>query len=110
MTIDSVMRIKKKNDPQVFFRRIQIQNEKDKITKFIGAEIESESESELESDAELELKSELESDSNFVLNHRWLLTNFERVEKLIIILLTPSKSKLKPFLFMLICHFWGWQF
>ena len=53
----------KENDPQGFFRRIQIQNEKDKITKFIGAERESESEPELESDAELELKSELESDT-----------------------------------------------
>ena len=41
------MRTEKKDDPQVFFRRIQIQNEKDKITKFIGAELESELESEL---------------------------------------------------------------
>ena len=46
ITIDSVMRMEKK-----------------KMTKFIEAELESDSGSELESDIELELKSELESDT-----------------------------------------------
>ena len=54
------------------------------MTEFINAELES----ELESDTKLELKSELECDaqdcsvfthSNFVLNHRKLLTGFKRV-------------------------------
>ena len=52
------------------------------MSKFIEAELESESESELESEIELELKSELKSD-----------TDFERVEKLVVILLTLNKSK-----------------
>ena len=30
---------------------------------------------------------------NFVLNHGWLFTDFEQVEKLVVILLTPTKSK-----------------
>ena len=45
------------------FRRTQIQNEKDKITKVIKAELESDSESKLESDAELETNSVLQSHS-----------------------------------------------
>ena len=44
-------------------RRMQIQNGKNKTTKFIKAELESESQSELGSGIELELKSELESDT-----------------------------------------------
>ena len=43
-----------------FFRRMQIQNEKDKMTKFIEAELKSESESELKSDIELEFKPDTE--------------------------------------------------
>ena len=42
---------------------------------------------------------------NFVLNHRWLLTDFEQVEKLLVILLIPNKLKLSS-------HFavnsWAW--
>ena len=38
------------------------------MTKFIEAELESESEPELESDIELELKPETLNDCNFVLN------------------------------------------
>ena len=51
ITIDSVMRMKKKNHPQVYL-------EKCKYKSF-----ESESESELESDAELELRSDSEFDT-----------------------------------------------
>ena len=61
ISIDSVMRMKKMNYPQNLFRRIQIQNKKMKMSKFINAELESEL--ELESDTEVESKSELESDS-----------------------------------------------
>ena len=61
ITIDSVMRMEKKNYPQVYLEECKYRTKKTKMTKFIEAELESESESE--SDIELELKSELESDT-----------------------------------------------
>ena len=63
ITIDSVMRMEKKNYPQVYLEECKYRMKKTKMTKFIEAELESESESELESDIELELKSGLESDT-----------------------------------------------
>ena len=95
ISTDSVMRMEKKNYPHVYLEECKYKPKKIKITKFIDTELESESESESESDTELESKSELGSDTdgNFVLNHGWLLTDFERVEKLTVILLTPNKSK-----------------
>ena len=64
MTIDSVMRMEKKNYPQDYLEQCKYRRmKKTKMTKFIEAELESESESELESDIELELKSGLESDT-----------------------------------------------
>ena len=63
ITIDSVMRMEKKNYPQVYLEECKYRMKKTKMTKFIEAELESESESELESDIELKLKSELESDT-----------------------------------------------
>ena len=62
ITIDSVMRMEKKNYPQVYLEECKYRMKKTKMTKFIEAELESES--ELESDIELELKSELESDTD----------------------------------------------
>ena len=103
ITIDSVMRMEKKNYPQVYLEECKYKIKKTNMTNFIKAKLESESdsESELESDIELKLKSEVESDtdcnvfthSNFVLNHRWWLTDFKRVEKLLVIFLTLNKSK-----------------
>ena len=61
ITIDSVMRMEKKNYPQVYLEECKYRMKKTKMTKFIEAELESESESGLESD--IELKSELESDT-----------------------------------------------
>ena len=61
--IDSVMKMEKENYLQVYLEECKYIIKKTKMTKFIEAELESESESELESDAELEAKSELESDS-----------------------------------------------
>ena len=58
ITIDSVMRMKKKNYLQVYLKECKHRMKKRKMTKFIEAELESESESELESDIELELKSD----------------------------------------------------
>ena len=58
VTIDSVMRMKKKNYPQVHLEECKYKKKKTKISKFINTELESDSESELESDIELELKPE----------------------------------------------------
>ena len=61
IAIDSVMKIEKKNYPQVYLEECKYRMKKTKMVKFIEAELESES--GLESDIELELKSELESDT-----------------------------------------------
>ena len=66
ITIDSVMKMEKKNYPQVYLEEYKYRMKKTKMTEFIDAELESESESELESDIELELKSELESDTQLL--------------------------------------------
>ena len=50
ITIDSVMRMEKKNYLQVYLEECKYRMEKTKMTKFIEAELNSESESELESD------------------------------------------------------------
>ena len=60
ITIDSVMRMEKKNYPQVYLEECKYRMKKTKMTKFIEAELESQSESELQSDIELELKSDTE--------------------------------------------------
>ena len=54
ITIDSVMRMEKKNFPQVYLEECKYKPKKIKMTKFIDNELESES--ELESDTELESK------------------------------------------------------
>ena len=65
ITIDSVMRMEKKNHPQVYLEERKYKIKKTKMSKFINTELESESESEpeLESDTNLESKSKLVSDS-----------------------------------------------
>ena len=54
ITIDSVMRVEKKNYPQIYLEECRYKTKKTKMTKFINTvlESESESESELESDTE----------------------------------------------------------
>ena len=52
ITIDSIMRMEKKNYPQVYLRECKSRTKKTKMSKFIEAELESESVSELESDIE----------------------------------------------------------
>ena len=59
ITIDSVMKMEKKNYPQVYLEECKHKIKKTKITKFINTELESES----ESDIKLELKSESEPDT-----------------------------------------------
>ena len=61
ITIDSVMRMGKKNYLQVYLEECKYRTKKTKMIKFIEAELESESKSE--SDIELELKSELHSNT-----------------------------------------------
>ena len=61
ITVDSVIRMEKKNYPQVYLDEYKYKMKKTKNTKFINTELKSES--ELESDTELESKPELESDS-----------------------------------------------
>ena len=61
ITIDSVMRMKKMNYPQVYLEEYKYKIKKIKMSKFINTELESES--DLESDTDLDSKSELESDS-----------------------------------------------
>ena len=63
ITIYFVMRIEKRNYPQVYLEECKRRMKNTKMTIFIEVELESESESELQSDIELELKSELESDT-----------------------------------------------
>ena len=53
ITIDSVMRIEKKNYPQVYLEECKYKIKKTKMSNFIKAELESEPEPE--SDTELEL-------------------------------------------------------
>ena len=55
ITIDSIMRTVKENYPQVYLEECKYKMKKAKNTKFIEAELKSES--ELEPDIELELKS-----------------------------------------------------
>ena len=61
VTIDSVMRMGKKNYPQVYLEESKYKIKKTKMIKFINTHLDSES--ELESDTELKSKSELESDT-----------------------------------------------
>ena len=61
ITIDSIMRMGKKNYPQVYLEECKYRIKRTKMTEFIGAALKSESESE--SYIELELKSGLESDT-----------------------------------------------
>ena len=66
ITIDSVMRMEKKNYPQVYLEECKYRMKKTKISKFIEAELESDSESEPESESksDTELMAKLESGSN----------------------------------------------
>ena len=57
ITIDSAMRMEKRNYLQIYLEECKYKLKKTKMTKFIEAELKSDSELELESDIELELKS-----------------------------------------------------
>ena len=63
ITIDSIMRLEKKNYPEAYLEEYKYKIKKKKMSKLIVTELESDPESELESDTEIEAKSQLESDT-----------------------------------------------
>ena len=52
ITIDSIMRMKQVNYPQVYLEEYKYKIKKIKMSKFINSELESESDTELEFDSE----------------------------------------------------------
>ena len=66
IAIDSVMRIEKKNHPQVYLEHCKYRIKKIQMSRFINTELksESESESEPESESDTELMTKLESNSD----------------------------------------------
>ena len=67
ITIDSVMRIDKKNHPQVYLEECKYKVKKIQMSRFINTELKSDSESDLDSDLEkieTKIDNELESDSD----------------------------------------------
>ena len=63
ITIDSVMRMEKKNYPQVYLEECKYRIKKIEMSRFINTELKSESESESESESNTQLMAELESAS-----------------------------------------------
>ena len=59
ITIDSVMRINKKNHPQVYLEECKYRMKKIQISRFINTEIKSDSHSELDSEEESKFDTEL---------------------------------------------------
>ena len=64
ITIDSVMRMEKKNYLQVYLEECKYKVKKTKTSKFIETELESDSESDSESRSDTELMAKLESNSD----------------------------------------------
>ena len=60
ITIDSVMRIEKKNHPQVYLEEYKYRIKKIQMSRFINTELKSESESETELMTKLESNSDTE--------------------------------------------------
>ena len=64
LTIDSVVRMDKKNYPQDFLEECKYKIKKIQMPRFINAELESESESESEPKSDTELMAKLKSGSD----------------------------------------------
>ena len=66
ITIDSVMRMDKKNYPQVYLEECKYKIRKIQMSRFINIELDFDSDSDSESDAELiaKLKSDSDNDSD----------------------------------------------
>ena len=63
ITINSVMKIEKKNYPQVYLEECKYKVKKIQMSRFINADLESDSESESKSDPKLTARLESGSDS-----------------------------------------------
>ena len=61
ITIDSVMKIEKKNYPQVYLEKCEYKAKKIQMSTFINAKLESDSDPESKSDTELKSESEVVS-------------------------------------------------
>ena len=64
ITIDSVMRMDKKNHPQVYLEECKYRIKKIQMSRFINTELKSDSDSEAESKSDTELMAKLKSDSD----------------------------------------------
>ena len=64
ITIDSVMRMEKKNYPQVYLEECKYKIKKIQMSRFINTELDSDSESDSESKSDAELMAKLKSDSD----------------------------------------------
>ena len=64
LTIDSVVRMDKKNYPQVYLEECKYKIKKIQMPRFVNAELESESESESEPKSDTELMAKLKSGSD----------------------------------------------
>ena len=60
ITIDSVIRIDKKNHPQVYLEECKYRVKKIQMSRFINTELKSDSDSDSEPDSEVESKSDAE--------------------------------------------------
>ena len=64
ITIDLVMRLNKKNHPQVYLEECKYRMKKTQMSRFINTKLKSDSDSELESALEAESKSDTELKAN----------------------------------------------
>ena len=65
ISIDSVMRMDKKNHPQVYLEECKYRIKKMRMSRFISAKLKSDSDSEAASKSDTKLMAKLKSDSNF---------------------------------------------
>ena len=63
ITIDSVMRIEKKNFPKVYLEECKYKIKKIQMSRFINTELDSDSDSELDAELIAKLKSNSDNDS-----------------------------------------------
>ena len=76
ITIDSVMRMEKKNYPQVYLEECKYKIKKIQMSRFINTELDIDSDSDSESDAEFMAKLKSDSYNDFEWNniaHIWFL-------------------------------------
>ena len=66
ITIDPVMRMGKKNDPQVYLEECKYRIKKIKMSRFINAELKSDSDSESDSKSESDPESDSEPDAKLM--------------------------------------------